>query len=457
MGKFKDLTGQKFGDLLVIKRIDNYVMPSGKQDIQWECICNCGNVCNKTTTFLLHSKCVNLHCGCKPINYVDKTGNRYGRLVVIGLSKTKNKNGKPIFSCKCDCGNIVDISSNSLRENGGTKSCGCLNTESRIKLGKDKVNDLSNQKFGRLTVMYRVDNAVSNNGKHSFVQWHCKCDCGNEVDVIAGKLTSGNTKSCGCLFIESVNSLKNDLTNKRFGRLLVLERSKNTKEHSSKSTTIYYNCLCDCGNVITTSFTSLVSGHSLSCGCLHKELTSERSVKDISGQRFGKLVVIERVGTSNDRKAKWRCLCDCGNIYVTTGKNLREGSVISCGCIKSSGEFAIREYLNKEKIDFVQQYKFKDCKDKSLLPFDFYIPQYDLCIEYQGQQHYYPVDFAGKGVEWANKQFEIVKSHDCIKRTYCETNNINFLEISYLQYNNISEIINNFIKNISQLDCEAVG
>lgn len=56
MSKLKDLTGQKFGDLLVVKRIDNYVMLSGKQDVQWKCVCDCGNVCNKNNYIFITFK-----------------------------------------------------------------------------------------------------------------------------------------------------------------------------------------------------------------------------------------------------------------------------------------------------------------------------------------------------------------------------------------------------------------
>ena len=54
--------------------------------------------------------------------------------------------------------------------------------------------------------------------------------------------------------------------------------------------------------------------------------------KDIAGKRFGKLVAIERVGRNKDRKAMWRCVCDCGKEVICAGKNLRSGNTRSCGC-----------------------------------------------------------------------------------------------------------------------------
>jgi hypothetical protein len=447
MAKLNNLAGQKFGDLLVIQKIQNYIYPSGKSEVQWECLCDCGNKCNKTTNNLLHSKKVNLHCGCKPKNYVDKTGQKFGRLTVLRLSDIKNqdKNGHPIFTCLCDCGNQIDISSDSLRKNanGGTKSCGCLNKELASKLGKSKIKNLINQRFGRLTVMHQAENKINKNNI-SLVQWFCKCDCGNEIILDTGKLISGNTKSCGCLFKEKCNMVRNNIIGNRYGKLVVINRDKNTNYENSRA--IKYKCKCDCGNIVSIPYSSLTAGHSLSCGCLQKELISKRSVKDITGQKFGKLLVLEREGTTNDRKAKWRCKCDCGTICIVSGKQMRTGKIMSCGCIKSLGENYIKDILTSLNIKFVQQYKFSHCKDKVQLPFDFYLPDYNICIEYQGEQHYKPVDFAGKGIEWARKNFLSVQNHDKIKKDYCLSHNIKFLEIPYWDFDDIENILKQKLK-----------
>lgn len=78
-----------------------------------------------------------------------------------------------------------------------------------------------------------------------------------------------------------------------------------------------------------------------------------------------------------------------------------------------------------------------------MLPFDFYLPEYNLCIEYDGEQHFKPVDFANKGREWADKQFEIRRTCDEIKTEYCKKNNIKLLRIPY--FKNIEEELNIFL------------
>lgn len=112
-------------------------------------------------------------------------------------------------------------------------------------------------------------------------------------------------------------------------------------------------------------------------------------------------------------------------------------------CQESKGERAIKKWLESYKIQYIHQKRFDDCKDILPLPFDFYLPEYNICIEYNGEQHYRPVDFAGKGQEWAEQQLVKTQAHDQIKSQYCEDNNIRLLVIPY--YKNIEEELNNFL------------
>ena len=102
-------------------------------------------------------------------------------------------------------------------------------------------------------------------------------------------------------------------------------------------------------------------------------------------------------------------------------------------CQESTNERKIRNWLMAHNIEYEYQQSFADCADKKPLPFDFYIASYNLCIEYDGRQHFEPVDFAGKGKEWALKQLAITQKHDQIKTQYCQDNNINLLRIPYFK------------------------
>lgn len=116
-----------------------------------------------------------------------------------------------------------------------------------------------------------------------------------------------------------------------------------------------------------------------------------------------------------------------------------------CGCPQcreSRGEKSIRQWLEAHNIIYKYQHTFDNCRDKKVLPFDFYITHLNVIVEFDGLQHFEPVDFAGKGEEWALEHFKMVQHHDQIKNDYCKNNNISLLRISY--WTNIEEELEKF-------------
>ena len=121
-----------------------------------------------------------------------------------------------------------------------------------------------------------------------------------------------------------------DLTGKRFGRWKVLHIGTRTKGNR-----ITWRCECDCGNIRDVLTHGLLSGKSKSCGCLVVD-TMQGEFKDISGERYGKLVVnsdYKMVHRENGKGLLWLCRCDCGNEAWVDGVSLRRGHVKSCGCL----------------------------------------------------------------------------------------------------------------------------
>lgn len=116
--------------------------------------------------------------------------------------------------------------------------------------------------------------------------------------------------------------------------------------------------------------------------------------------------------------------------------NSKQGCPI---CSESKGEKEIRIILKKLSINFIQEKKFLDLKFKKFLYFDFYLPDYNVCIEFDGEQHFAPFDIFG-GLE----SFEIIKQRDELKKIYCENNNIKLLNITYLD-EDIEKIIKDFL------------
>mgnify|MGYP007005325080 CR=1 FL=1 len=114
---------------------------------------------------------------------VDIRGKVFGELTAIEPTGLR-RGGRIVWRCRCTCGAEVFVPAKELRS-GNTKSCGHL---------KKQTNDLTGQRFGKLVAEYDTGKRYQHNAV-----WHCKCDCGAEVDVIGRSLTSGNTRSCGCL------------------------------------------------------------------------------------------------------------------------------------------------------------------------------------------------------------------------------------------------------------------
>ena len=208
----------------------------------------------------------------------------------------------------------------------------------------------------------------------------------------------------------------------RYGHLVVIGEAE--KESNGQ---LRYKCQCDCGNIIITRGTRLRNGEKKSCGkCVYNNY---RDFEDLTGRRFGKLVVLEYVGTNKNRHSIWKCQCDCGIIKNISGHDLKMGKTKSCNCLGDSKEESfIRSFLEKNNISYIKEYSFPDLKtSKGGYPrFDFAIFSKDslyCLIEYQGIQHYkiYSGDFG-------DYEREVT---DNLKKEYCKEKNISFYEIKY--------------------------
>lgn len=95
-------------------------------------------------------------------------------------------------------------------------------------------------------------------------------------------------------------------------------------------------------------------------------------------------------------------------------------------CKSSKGELKVKSFFDFNHIKYIRQHSFFDCMLKKHLRFDFYLPEYNICIEYQGIQHYKPISYFG-----GKTNYDITKIRDNIKKEYCKNNNIKLIEIKY--------------------------
>lgn len=121
-----------------------------------------------------------------------------------------------------------------------------------------KLKDLTGQRFGTLAVLHRVEGAKP-------VKWHCRCDCGKEVDVLSSNLIQGCTTSCGCKRADTrrgkPTGKHKDITGQRFGRLVALKFIRHDQ----------WLWQCDCGNTTVARPSLVKAGEISSCGCLQRD------------------------------------------------------------------------------------------------------------------------------------------------------------------------------------------
>ena len=143
-----------------------------------------------------------------------------------------------------------------------------------------------------------------------------------------------------------------------------------------------------------------------------------------------------------NNKTKVKIICKKHGLFLQNPSHHINGHGCPI-CNSSKGETKVREILNKYKINFIEQKKFSNCKNKQknrFLRFDFYLIDFNICIEYDGVQHFNPTSSWG-GIQ----QFLRTSENDRIKNKFCKKNNIKLKRISYKSFNQIEKIIEKII------------
>ena len=141
------------------------------------------------------------------------------------------------------------------------------------------------------------------------------------------------------------------MTGTKFGKLTVLKMLY--KKNDDNTNTTFCECQCECGNIVTRSLQSLAHakrGAISSCGCASSEIANSK-VRDIVGDVFGRLTVVEEIKTPAGRNA--RCICDCGNEIIVVKRDVTTGHTQSCGCLQSE---RASEANQKDWTNYVSDY-----------------------------------------------------------------------------------------------------
>lgn len=223
-----------------------------------------------------------------------------------------------------------------------------------------------------------------------------------------------------------------DLTEQRFGELVVISRAPNKNKRT------YWHCKCSCGNELDVRSDSLLSGNTTSCGCRKLKLVQElgqNNFKDLTNQKFNKLTALYPIKKENSSKYYWICQCECGNLVTVIGTSLTSGNTSSCGCVKSMGESKIQTLLDNNNINYKKQYAVKI--SNNIYFYDFAIfdskQNIQLLIEFDGIQHF------GKISGWFTEERRLaLQNSDNIKNNYAIQNNIPLKRIPYQERDNLT-------------------
>ena len=150
-----------------------------------------------------------------------------------------------------------------------------------------------------------------------------------------------------------------------------------------------------------------------------------------------------------DRRTKIEIVCPKhGSFWQTPDKHLNQKQ--GCPkCMGSKGQLKIMNFLTNHKILFESEKTFSNCKNQKKLRFDFYLPHFNCCIEYDGEGHFFPVKFSDKMTDvQCQLMFQRTIKNDSIKNKYCKKHNIYLIRIPYTDYKNIENILNKELNKI---------
>ena len=272
--------------------------------------------------------------------------------------------------------------------------------------------------------------------KKSNSRWKCECELCGDIKLVWGKcFINKKVAPCSCIKLK-------EMIGKKIGKLTIINFS-----HTSKRCQSYWLCKCECGKEKTIRESHLSDNTTISCGCERIKNTQNRYRHKLIGKKFGYWTVIDYGFSHKKTRIHWLCRCECGTEKTVCGTELKKGTSLSCGCKQglSRGEEKIVNWLIQNNIKFNRQQTFKGCKSIKSLRFDFYLLDYNLCIEYQGVQHYKLIQKFGGEEDFKNRQLR-----DQVKRDFCKNNKIELLEISYVDKKNIEEILKNKLMEIKK-------
>lgn len=329
----------------------------------------------------------------------------------------KYVNATTKIQCRCKvCGCEWGAYYANLIKGTGCLNCRNINTGNRCRTTKDGfLQKLDNTFNGKIILISEY------NGASNAMTFQC-VDCGYAWSYKTG---AGIFSHKGCPYCtggirRTHEEYKAEVES--FGKVVVIGTFISTHD------TIKVKCTT-CGNEWEANAGMFLSGSGCRL-CAAQEAgikytkSHEQFVEEINNLSSS----IKIIGKYQSARDNIECECGvCGKHWFPTPGHLLSGT--GCPqCSSSNGEQEITRYLDSSKIEYKPQHKFKDLVGRNghLLSYDFYVPAFNLLIEYQGEQHYHPIDYFGGDAAFHRQQ-----ERDAKKRNYAKMNNYNLLEIKY--------------------------
>ena len=271
--------------------------------------------------------------------------------------------------------------------------------------------------------------------------------CGKEYITSLENIKRGDGKCFSCgrnkKNWKSFNSIYKKRYEQYYNRCIELDYKPimNAEDFSLDRGKLIVKFVCPKHGIVQQNFGDFIARKTICKFCAHENIGNKLRIdkneveKIIESKNNNKLLNVNEYKGFNTKNLKVLC-GSCGKIFTTSlgiySKNI-DGKCPDCSEL-SYGEFLVAMYLDKYGVTYFRQEHFNgDCRDIKPLPFDFYLPEYNICIEYDGEQHFEPV--------FGEKQFLSTILHDGMKNNYCKWNNMYLIRIPYWEFHNIEQIL----------------
>lgn len=329
------------------------------------------------------------------------------------------------------------------------------NQKITVNISRRNISFYKNLGYDGLKIGDELLVGVDKLSKGSHLKVSVKCDyCGNIVNVVYKDYVNYKFDKYSCVHCRqkktseyNLKQRQNDLYKRALNICLKNGYTLITKESdiSNSDTRVLYKCPKH--GIKETKIYTLISGHGcIDCASENIHLQARKSADDVYNdfKQYGGILLNKNDYLGWNYK-NLNVICnECGEIFTTSYCAFMQhgGQVCSkCASNLSKGERAIKNILEEHNIEFNMQFRFDDCRNIISLPFDFYLPNYNVCIEYDGEGHYKPINRGGISDEEAIAVLNGIKYRDSIKTDYCNDNNIKLIRIPYWDFDNINYIL----------------